>query len=522
MSLVSIDPVLATTIVVAVMVFLLIRRPKRAYALPPGPRKLPIIGNLLDMPRSFEWEQYSAWAKEFDTDIIHLEVVGQHIIVLNSYEACIDLLDKRSKLYSSRPPFAMTVGVVGIGFNVFTMSYGDKWRLRRRLMHGALHPAAAARLRPIVSSTTHTFLRGVLGAGRDDLEAELRHMAGRLILGVAYGIEVPNKDDPRIVDAEALLKVLTQTSVQGAYLVNSIPALKHVPEWVPGAGFQALGRQWRGKAQDIVDRPFNEVKERMLDGGPSKPCFTMNALEKGIDDVAIRDAAATMYNGGTDTTVITLLNFTLAMLDNPELQRRAQLELDAVLGPLQTPDGKPGKLPTFSEQAQLPFISALVRESSRYKPVLPGAIPHAHSGSEPDIYNGYVIPAGSIVIPNTWAMMHDESVYPDPDSFKPERFLTADGKLDPNMRDPANMAFGFGRRACVGRYLADSSLWLMIAVILRVYNIEKAKDADGTVIEPHREWLSSLLMYPKHFKCAFVPRSAAAEAMIRETETMEY
>ena len=101
-------------------------------------------------------------------------------------------------------------------------------------------------------------------------------------------------------------------------------------------------------------------------------------------------------------------------------------------------------------------------------------------------------------------------MYPDPYAYKPERFLTADGKLNHDVRDPSLYAFGvcvtpllrfailmnlfqFGRRICPGRHMAISSVWHAIASILRVYNIEKAKRPDGTVIEPVREYKSSLL-----------------------------
>ncbi|KAL1751241.1 cytochrome P450 [Schizophyllum commune] len=363
-------------------------------------------------------------------------------------------------------------------------------------------------------------------------------MTGRLILRLAYGLDIQKKDDPHVTDAEALLRMLIKSSIQGSYLVNSVPALKWVPEWMPGeylyefggADFKRVARLWRRRGNAIVDKPFHEVKESVTNGTPPTPSFTLNSLEKSADEAVIRDAAATMYNGGTDTTVVTLLNFTLAMLDHPEMQRRAQAELDSILGPLQTPKGMSGHMPTFEHESRLPYITALVRESSRYRPVTPvvgfnfanPSISHAYSGAEADIYKGYAMPSGSIIIPNVWSLMHNEITYPDPYAFKPERFLTAEGKLDPQVRDPATMAFGFGRRVCLGRHLAYNSVWIMIASILRVYNIQKAKDADGRPVEPRRVWVTALTQNPEHFKCVLVPRSADAVKMIRATEGMEY
>ncbi|KAL1742443.1 cytochrome P450 [Schizophyllum fasciatum] len=475
------------------------------------------------MPASYDWEKYMEWAKEYNTDILHLDAAGTSIVVLDTYEACCELLDKRARFYSDRPAFPMTIDLLGMDFNFAFLPYGEKWRARRRLAHEALHAKASLAYHPLSLESTHAFLRAMLDAGEDDLEAELRLMAGHLILAAAYGVNVQTKDDPHVVDADSLLRMLTDSAVPGAFLVNSIPVLKYVPEWMPGAGFQRLAREWRPIAQEIMDRPFYEIKQSMVRmTGHQEPSFVSRSLQKGADDRVIRDAAATMYNGGTDTTVVTLLNFTLAMLDKPDLQSRAQAHLDEVLGPLRMEDRTLGRLPTIEDEQHLPFITALVRESSRYMPVLPVSVPHAYCGDEPDVYKGYAIPCGSIVIPNVWSMTHEEAAYPDPYAFKPERFLTADGRIDPDVRDPGKLVFGFGRRNCIGRHMAYASLWVMVASILRVFNIEKAKRPDGTIIEPTREWPSSLIQNPKHFKCLFVSRSSDAASIVRATEGAHY
>ncbi|KAL1725530.1 cytochrome P450 [Schizophyllum commune] len=492
MTLVTLSAITATFACVA---YAIRRRRRHRAPLPPGPKGWPIIGNLLDIPPTYEWEKYMQWARELQTDILHIDAAGTSIIILDSYEACCDLLAQRAQYYSDRPAFPMTIDLMGMDFNFAFIPYGEGWRARRRIAHESLHGKASINVRPLELKSAYTFLRNMLDAGEDALEAEIRLMTGRLIVSAAYGIDVRSKEDPHIVEAELLMRRLMSSAAPGAYLVNSIPALRYVPEWMPGANFQAEAREWRDRAQEIVDRPFNVVKQSMADGNSETPSFVARSLKKGGEDRAVRDAAATMYNGGTDTTVVTILNFVLAMLDNPSMQRRAQRDLDAVLGPLRGADGELGRLPVFDDEERLPYITALARESSRYRPVLPMSIPHAYNGEEPDIYKGYAIPCGSIVIPNVWSMAHDKKAYPDPYAFKPERYLDADGKLDPNVRDPAKIIFGFGRRNCIGRHVAYSTLWITIASILRVYNIGKAKRSDGSFIEPCREWVSALIQY---------------------------
>ncbi|KII84600.1 hypothetical protein PLICRDRAFT_179410 [Plicaturopsis crispa FD-325 SS-3] len=145
----------------------------------------------------------------------------------------------------------------------------------------------------------------------------------------------------------------------------------------------------------------------------------------------------------------------------------------------------------------------------------------AHVVTAEDVYEGYRIPAGSVVIPNQWAMLHDETLYPNPSTFSPERFLDAEGRIDPTVKDPAQIAFGFVRRICPGRYLALSSLYMTIASVLATFNIEKAVDADGLPITPSGEYMpSGVVISPLPFKVSIKPRSAATKAAIQDQQNV--
>jgi len=125
------------------------------------------------------------------------------------------------------------------------------------------------------------------------------------------------------------------------------------------------------------------------------------------------------------------------------------------------------------------------------------------------------------VIPNAWAMLHDETVYPEPFEFKPERFMN-DGQINPAVRDPDHAVFGFGRRICPGRYMAFASAWIAVASLIAVFDMKKAVDENGETIEPTQEYLSSLVVLPVPFKCAIKPRSKQAEDLIHATANLEF
>nr|VWO99284.1 Uncharacterized protein [Ganoderma boninense] len=200
----------------------------------------------------------------------------------------------------------------------------------------------------------------------------------------------------------------------------------------------------------------------------------------------------------------------LAMVLYPGVQKRAQTELDAVVGADRLPD------PSDGSQSLL-YVSALVKELFRWHLATPIGAPHRAVAD--DEYNGFLIAAGATVFVNMWALLHDPEVYPQPDDFIPERFLDAEGKLDVQGRDPTHVMFGFGRRLCPGRYFAESTLFTLCAAVLSAFEVgSPVGDSDGEFpVEVKREATDGgMVSHPKVHKYSLKPRSAQA-ARLAET-----
>ncbi|KAJ7181541.1 cytochrome P450 [Mycena crocata] len=479
--------------------------------LPPGPRKLPIVGNFFDLPPTFQWERFMQWSRQYKSDILHLNLAGTSVIVLSSLEATGALLEKRSSIYSDRLQSPMINDLMGVDWSLGLMRYGDAWRKHRRLLNQGFNTVASKTFHPKERLATQTLLRRLF-ADPDGWMEHLRHMAGELILSITYGINVLPDNDPYIDVAEKTLKAFSEASVPGRFLVESFPILTYIPEWVPGAHFKRFAREGRELFGSLLQLPFAETKRQMaLGSGPAS--FTMDALralESSVqyyDEDTLKGTSAAMYAAGADTTVAALSTFFLAMLANrtPENTPKSQAEIDSVIGR--------GNLPDFADEDALPYVGAVVKEVLRWKPVAPFGVPHFLPIE--DEYQGYRIPAGSIVIGNIWAILHDEAMYPDPYSFKPERFLL-NGKPNPEIKDP-QAAWGFGRRICPGRHMANSSIWITMASVLSVFDITKAVDKNGQIIEPSFEYFSGLVSAPIPFKCSTRPRSGEAVSLIQAT-----
>ena len=113
---------------------------------------------------------------------------------------------------------------------------------------------------------------------------------------------------------------------------------------------------------------------------------------------------------------------------------------------------------------------------------------------------------------------HDPEVYPEPDVFRPERFLTTPKHT--TEPDPRDFIFGFGRRICPGRHVADNSLLITIAQTLAVFNIEKPVDSNGKIIEPQVAFEAGTISHPLPFKTSIKPRSDHHEKLIRSVEEL--
>ncbi|KAJ8518591.1 hypothetical protein ONZ45_g4347 [Pleurotus djamor] len=492
------------------------RRPVYSWPLPPGPTRLPLLGNILDMPTSYEWETYHQWAKELDSEIIHVDLFGKHFIILDSFEAAFDLLEKRSTNYSSRDQLTMAGELMGWNFNFGFQPYGDQWRDHRRAFHQEFHPNAAKRFHPQEIDATHILLRNILNEP-ENLHNHLRQMSGSVILGIAYGLKVETPDNPYIQLSEEGVTPLTIASIPGAFLVDTLPWLKHIPAWFPGAGFQEKARKWGLMAKRVREEPYQAAKKLMVDGNNDNS-FVSSRLMKMSDrtdasyqEFVTQNVAGTMYAAGSDTTVAAIGFFVQGILTNPSVLTKAQAEIDRVIGP--------NRLPDFEDEPSLPYISAIVKETLRWRTITPISIPHL--STHDDTYKGYRIPAGTNIIPNAWAMLHDEQHYPAPHKFNPDRFMK-DGHLNKAVKDPSTAAFGFGRRICPARFMAIHSVWIAVASIVATFNISKPIDDNGNEYDPPLDYLPRMVCTPLSLECTFKPRSAKAVDLIKSTAYVKF
>ncbi|KAF7324284.1 O-methylsterigmatocystin oxidoreductase [Mycena sanguinolenta] len=386
--------------------------------------------------------------------------------------------------------------LMGWDFAIGLMPLGDKWRKHRRMFQQHFRQDASRTYRPIQMKKIHLLLQGLLSSP-EEFREHLKTLAAAIIMATVYGYEVQPSNDHFVALSENAMKKLSDSFFPGAVAVNAFPILRYLPSWVPGAGFQRFAA-----VKEMQEVPFNFVKQNMHDGMDSTSVVARLLEANRYDEVTIQAMAGAAYAAGADTTGSALASFFLAMALYSEIQKKAQTEIDTVTGPR--------RLPEFEDRPSLPFVEALYREVMRWKPVTPLGV--AHASTEDDVYNGYFIPKGTTVISNIWAMTRDESIYPEPERFNPDRFFTADGKLND---DDILLAFGFSGFTLHNP--ADATVWATIVSVLATFNIAKAKDVNGKEIDIDPKYSDGLLSHPGPFACSITPRSETAKALVQAT-----
>ncbi|KAJ7639239.1 cytochrome P450 [Roridomyces roridus] len=484
-------------------------RAKKSIApFPPGPKGTFLLGNALDLPLSKPWITFTEWAKTYGP-IVHLSVFGKHIIVLNDLKYAIDILDKKSRIYSNRPTLVMGGELVGYHQILGFFQLGKQWAEQRRII--AQFIGTRSKVETSYGASLETAVYSFM---QDLLENPnmWRHLAfkfaGTAVLNVTCGYQPKDENDSFLQLADESMRHFSELTGANAFAVDTFPFLRYVPEWFPGAGWKKKIGPYRATRQAAIDAPFNWVK-RQVELGRSMPGMVSDLLSShkytAEEEHTVKLVGFSVMGGKCILHCLTaavIETFFLAMVLHPDAQRKAQIELDSDLGP--------GTVPRSTDRSRLPFVEALILEVFRKYTIGPLGFPHA--AAEDDVHNGYFIPKDTIILANTWLFFRDPKIYSDPEAFRPERFIET--PTHAKEMDPREIVFGYGRRVCPGSHLANMTAWLVCAAILTFFDIS-APIEDGRPVIPSGEFLDGTISRPAEFKCVVTARKGAAEAIRR-------
>ncbi len=493
----------------------------------PGPRGLPLLGNLRQIDRTRVHASVEQWGHEFGP-IFRFSLGRRQFLVLTDHEAIGQVLRDRPDGYRRTTRLSEIWNEMGMPSGVFGAE-GDSWQRQRRMVMAGFDPKHVKDYFPSLLKVTQRLRGRWQKAARAkqaiDLQADLMRYTVDAIAGLAFGAEVNTLESNEEVIQRHLDKIfpaifrriLSQFPYWRYVRLPADRALERSAVAVNAAieGFVAQARE-RMRADPLLHTQPRNLLEAMIaaadrgdaDGkaepwtGPpaagSLPLGGQRARATvGAPQLTDRDVAGnvlTMLLAGEDTTANTLAWMIDLLQRNPEVLRKAQDEVRRVAGD--------SSAFTPEQMSQLDYLEACAHETMRLKPVAPFFAVQALRDS---VIADVRIPEGTLV----WcALRHDslqERHFPEPMKFDPQRWLGEPGQPSHSASSAKriSMPFGAGPRVCPGRYLALLEIKMAMAMLLAHFDIESVATPDGA--EP-REFLA-FTMAPVGLKMRLRERS---------------
>jgi cytochrome P450 len=333
---------------------------------------------------------------------------------------------------------------------------GDEWLRHRRLASPAFHRGRVEGYGRTMARYAEDSADGWVDGQAVDLHDEMTALTLRIVARTLFDADVTTR-----IEQVARLG----TEIQDFYYLRFASLRFLIPTWLPTPGNRRLGAATR-RLDEVVyriirDRRPDEDRGDLL----SMLLQARDEQGAGMSERQVRDEVMTLLLAGHETTALALTWAFLLLDRNPEARDRLEAELAAVLG---SEPASPEDLPA------LPYTQAIVNETLR---LYPPAYVTGREAVRDTMIRGTRIPKGHIVLISMYTTHRDERFFPEPDAFRPERWL--DG-LEKRLPRAAYIPFGLGSRKCIGSSFAKMEATLLLATIARRWRFELLPAEIGT------------------------------------------
>ncbi|KAL8529131.1 hypothetical protein ACS0TY_006552 [Phlomoides rotata] len=438
---------------------------KRKLQLPPGPNGLPFLGSLITIG-SRPHESVSHLAKIYGP-LMTLKLGFINVVVVSSPEMSMEILQKHDLQLSGRQVPDAVTAEYGYHLAFPWLPIGPQWRKLRKIFNTHFTPHKLDSLQDLRHKVMEKMTRRIIEAGEAsiDIGGIAFDSVTQMLSHSVFSIDIL---DPSSDAMKQLQRLITNIMVLSGKpsIADYFPFLR--PFDVQGIRHE-ISKSYDRLHQlidDMIDRRMHQRKSCTGSHESIAAADTLDVLldftqvegHEGLTLLDVKLLITEIYIAGTDTTTTTIEWAMAELIRNPTVQLKLKQELNEKI--------EPGKRIQEKDILQLPYLTAVIKETMRLHPIAPFLLPH--QAEQQVELQGFTIPKDTPIWVNFWSISRDPTYWDEPTRFIPERFLTSDMNFRGN--DFSFTPFSAGRRICPGLNLATRMVSLLLATLLHGFD----------------------------------------------------
>ncbi|KAG2225134.1 hypothetical protein INT45_011817, partial [Circinella minor] len=419
------------------------------------------IGHLFQIPGSLPALKFDEWHKEYGP-LIQIKMGVKQWIIIGDRQIANDILKVKGAATSGRPYhfYLSNYHTLNQRGPVFT-NPDKRWKRSRAAAQVILGPKGVDQSMNVIESeaarVTKLLIEGTVKDGKVHTVKYMQLAPLNVILQTCFGKYAESLDDPLFTD---LVETINSTVKWGAPrqdMSSFLPAFSKIFEL-----FMSNKKEMKHFTYEKRNPLFRRLIQEALES--DIPCYAKvmhkNKEENEFEDEDIIVFMSDCVNAGTDPTAVTLSWAFVILSHYPDVQQKLRSEVDAFIIQYK-------RLPHYSERNHFPYLISVQKECMRYRSAKHLALPH--EATKDFEYQGYLIPKGTVILPNTYTLCRSAEFYDKPEEFIPDRYINDlspySVSVNANIEIRDQYTFGWGRRMCPGVHLVDVeffNIWVHI------------------------------------------------------------